>query len=136
METPQSTVTPTVIPCRDWTKIVCFSCGKLGHRVGRCPQWHETFPYMWPGWSADKVGADYMMISPCVAEAPPVGKRQLIPEEGSAARISNELWTPVVVFNLIREGTQCAPYCRCSVARPGPGPVNRLAMLFVLPGTG
>ena len=36
---------------------------------GRWPQLDETFPCMWPGWSADKVGADYMymMISPRVA---------------------------------------------------------------------
>ena len=63
MQTLQSTETPTVIPHRDWTKIVCFSCGKLCDGVGRCPQLDKTFPYMLPGWSADKVGANYMMIS-------------------------------------------------------------------------
>ena len=53
---------------RDWTTIVCFvSCGKPGHGVCRCPEWDETFPYMLPGWSAEKVGANYMMISPRVA---------------------------------------------------------------------
>ena len=53
---------------RDLTTIVCFSCGKPGHGVGRCPELDETFPYMLPGWSAEKVGANYMMISPQVAE--------------------------------------------------------------------
>ena len=52
---------------RDWTTIGCFSCGKPGHRVGRYPELDETFPYMLPGWSAEKVGANLMMISPCVA---------------------------------------------------------------------
>ena len=35
----------------DWTTIVCFSCGKPGHGVGRCLELDETFPYMLPGWS-------------------------------------------------------------------------------------
>ena len=56
-----------VLARRDWTTMVCFSCGKPGHGVGRCPELDETFPYMLPGWSAEKVGANYMMISPRVA---------------------------------------------------------------------
>ena len=68
--------------CRYWTTIVCFSCGKLGHGVGRCPELDETFPYMLPGWLAEKVGANYMMISPRSCRTPPGGKRQLIREGG------------------------------------------------------
>ena len=41
--------------------MVCFSCDKAGHRVSRCHEFNETFPYMLPGWSAEKVGANYMM---------------------------------------------------------------------------
>ena len=52
---------------RDWATIVCFSCGKPGHGLVRCPQLDETFPYMLPGWSAEKVGANDMMLSPCVS---------------------------------------------------------------------
>ena len=81
-------------PCRDWTKIVCFSCGKLGHRVGR--QLDETFPYIWPGWSADGRGL-YDDIATCRSEAPPGRKRATDTGGGgggSAARISNELRTP------------------------------------------
>ena len=52
---------------RDWTTIVCLSCGKPGHGVGRCPELDDIFPYMLPGWSAEKVGANFMMISPRVA---------------------------------------------------------------------
>ena len=50
---------------RDWATIVCFSCGKSGHG-GRCPELNDTFPYMLPGWSAEKVGGNCMMISPRV----------------------------------------------------------------------
>ena len=46
--------------------MVCFSCGKSGHRVGRCPELNETFPFMLPGWMAEKVGGSYVMISPRV----------------------------------------------------------------------
>ena len=52
---------------RDWTTIVYLSCGKPGNGVGRCPELNKTFPYMLPGWLVEKVGANYMMISPCVA---------------------------------------------------------------------
>ena len=51
----------------NWTTIVCFSCVKPGHGVGRWPELDETFPYMLPGWSAEKVDANYMMVSPHVA---------------------------------------------------------------------
>ena len=51
---------------RDWATIVCFSCGKPGHGLGKCPQLDETFPYMLPGWSVEKVAANYIIISPRV----------------------------------------------------------------------
>ena len=44
--------------------MVCFSCGKAGHGVGRCPELNETFPFMLPGWMVEKVGGGYIMISP------------------------------------------------------------------------
>ena len=40
---------------RDWATVVCFSCGKSGHGVGRCPELNEIFPFMFPGWSEEKV---------------------------------------------------------------------------------
>ena len=39
----------------------------LGHEVGRCPELDETFLYLLPGWSVEKVGANYKMIWPRVA---------------------------------------------------------------------
>ena len=52
---------------RDWTSVVCFSCGKPGHRVSRCLQLDEKFPYMLLGWSLEKEDEQYMMISPWMA---------------------------------------------------------------------
>ena len=49
---------------RDWATVVCFSCGKVGHSVTRCPDLNETFPFMLPGWTAEKVGGGYIVISP------------------------------------------------------------------------
>ena len=49
---------------RDWATVVCFSCGKAGHGVGRCPELNETFPFMLPGWTAEKVGGSYVMSHP------------------------------------------------------------------------
>ena len=31
---------------RDWTNVVCFSCGKSGHTAMRCPNLNETFPFL------------------------------------------------------------------------------------------
>ena len=47
--------------------LVYFLGGKPGHGVGRHPELDETFLYMLLGWSAEKVGANYVMISPHVA---------------------------------------------------------------------
>ena len=44
--------------------MVCFSCGKAGYGVGRCPKLNEIFPFMLPGWMVKKVGGSYVMISP------------------------------------------------------------------------
>ena len=41
---------------RDWATVVCFLCGKVGHGATRCPDLNEAFPFMLPGWMADKVG--------------------------------------------------------------------------------
>ena len=43
-------------PGLDYDSVCFFLCGKLGHRVRRCPELNETIPYMLPGWSAEKVG--------------------------------------------------------------------------------
>ena len=52
---------------RNWTTVVCFSCGKAGHGATRCPDLNEAFPLMLPGWRTEKVGGNYVMISPRVA---------------------------------------------------------------------
>ena len=51
---------------RDWTSVVCFSCGKVGHSTTRCPALDAYFPFMLPGWKAEKEGGGYVMISPRV----------------------------------------------------------------------
>ena len=52
---------------RDWNAVVCFYCGKTGHSATRCPTLDETFPFMLPGWKAEKTPGAYIMISPRVA---------------------------------------------------------------------
>ena len=56
-----------VIARRDWSSVLCFSCGKYGHGLGKCRRLDVTFPFMGPGWSADKRGDHYMMVSPHLA---------------------------------------------------------------------
>ena len=48
-----------------------------------------TFPFILPGWKAEKTLTGYLMISPKMATKPPAGgKRRLIRREGFASRIS------------------------------------------------
>ena len=42
----------------------CFSCGNSGHSAVRCPKLDITFPFMLPGWKAEKTSDGFMMISP------------------------------------------------------------------------
>ena len=49
---------------RDWSEVKCFSCGKSGHSATRCPTLDITFPFLLPGWRAEKTSIGYMMISP------------------------------------------------------------------------
>ena len=49
---------------RDWSEVKCFSCGKPGHSATRCPMLDITFPFILPGWKAEKTSTGYMMISP------------------------------------------------------------------------
>ena len=48
----------------DWSEVKCFSCGKSGHSATRCPTLDITFPFLLPGWRAEKTSVGYMMISP------------------------------------------------------------------------
>ena len=45
----------------------CFSCGKPGHSANRCPALDVTFPFILPGWKAEKTPTGYLMISPKMA---------------------------------------------------------------------
>ena len=65
---------------RDWNTIVCFSCGKSGHGVSRCPGMNETFRYMLPGWTAEKSDA----LASGLSGASPGARRRLIWGGGSA----------------------------------------------------
>ena len=49
---------------RDWSVVKCFSCGNAGHSAARCPKLDITFPFILPGWKAEKTSIGYMMISP------------------------------------------------------------------------
>ena len=52
---------------QDWSDVVCFSCGKSGHAATRCPNLNDSFPFMQPGWWADKTPGGFIMIPPRVA---------------------------------------------------------------------
>ena len=47
---------------RDWTDVVCFSCGKSGHTATRYPNLNEAFPFLQPGWRTEKTSGRFAMI--------------------------------------------------------------------------
>ena len=49
---------------RDSAEMKCFSCGKSGHSATHCPMLDITFPFILPGWKAEKSLSGYMMILP------------------------------------------------------------------------
>ena len=65
---------------RNWSDVKCFSCGKTGHSATRCPTLDLTFPFILPGWKAEKTPTGYLMISPKMATD--------LRREGFASRIS------------------------------------------------
>ena len=62
-----ATAAATATVRRDWNDVVCFSCGKSGHAATRCPNLDESFPFMQPGWRAEKAPGGFIMIPPRVA---------------------------------------------------------------------
>ena len=52
---------------RNWSEVKCVSCGKTGHSVVRCPTLDVTFPFILPGWKAEKTSTGYVMVSPKMA---------------------------------------------------------------------
>ena len=49
---------------RDWTDVVCFSCGRLGHTATHCPDFNGAFPFLQPGWQTEKTSGGITMIPP------------------------------------------------------------------------
>ena len=52
---------------RDWSEVICFSCGKTGHPATRCPDYYDSLPFMQPGWQKEKTPGGFVMIPPRVA---------------------------------------------------------------------
>ena len=78
--------------CQEPT-VVCFSCEESGHVTSRCPVLDESFPFLPPGWRADRT-YNAIVLRPLSSS----GKRRLIRGRGLVARISddNEPQFPVV----------------------------------------
>ena len=52
---------------RDWSDVICFSCGKTGHAATRCPDYNDLFSFLQPGWQKEKMPGGFIMIPPRVA---------------------------------------------------------------------
>ena len=52
---------------KDWSDMKCFSCGQSGHSATRCSKLDVSFPFIPPGWKAEKTPTGYVMVSPRMA---------------------------------------------------------------------
>ena len=52
---------------RDWSEVICFSCGKTGHPGTRCPDNSDSLQFLQPGWQKEKTPGGFIMIPPWVA---------------------------------------------------------------------
>ena len=68
---------------RDWSDVLCFSCGKSGHAATRCPNLNDSFPFMQPGWQTEKTPGGFIMIPPRVA-------METAADPGGGARLSGQ----------------------------------------------
>ena len=67
---------------KDWSDMKCFSCGKSGHSATRCPTLDVSFPFILPGWKAEKTQTGFLMISPKRRWTAVRRKTKTDPEEG------------------------------------------------------
>ena len=94
----------------DWTTLVCFSCGRSGHGMTRCPQMDETFPFLARDdrsrketvhvWDAitwcNKFSSTSLLlniINNKATRSPEISQKEMV-HEGSIARISNSRRPP------------------------------------------
>ena len=42
----------------------CFSCGELNHATERCPVLVESFPFLPPGWRAERTDDEFVLRPP------------------------------------------------------------------------
>ena len=75
---------------RDWTGVVCFSCGKAGHTATRCPNLNAPGISVPTTRMADRKDAGRICDDTTAGDNGPLadGKRRLIREGGSASRVS------------------------------------------------
>ena len=72
---------------RNWSEVKCFSCGKTGHTATCCPTLDVTFPFILPGWKAEKSSTGYLMTSPKLG--PGVGRKTKTDSRGGV-RLSDQ----------------------------------------------
>ena len=68
---------------RDWSDVICFSCGKMGNAATRCLDFNESFPFSAARMAEGKDAGGFHYDTSAGGNGPPAGgKRRLIREGG------------------------------------------------------
>ena len=84
---------------QDRTGVICFSCGRPGHRAMRCPDFNKTLAFLQPGWRTMERPGGVTILPP-----QPLTDRQQAENDGRSGRTGPPLGSVLTLGPRPRRG--------------------------------